>query len=165
MILNKKNWFARYYNWVTGKYPKDVCSFFWGSITFILLSPFIFVGRLIPDACKSANYLVVMQTSKGLVTLFLVGLLSFILGSLGNAVLGLFGYKFIYVWVKILGGIGLGILTIALLVVLVIGIYKLFMLTKRGVGYVVPETHIIDNTVDFIGAIKGKYCTKITWKD
>src|SRR5688572_15185823 len=49
MELNEKNLFARYYNWIYDSFPNDVCTFFWGTLLAILISPILIPGRL----CKS----------------------------------------------------------------------------------------------------------------
>ena len=159
MTLNKNNWFAIYYNWIYLSYPKDVCSFFWGSVIAILLGPFVIPGLLL--AIANDDYSLRRSTIGQTVIGIVIYLMLFLIAGLGNAVLSIFGYEFIYLWSIILGGIGLGILF--LLFGIAIG-YSIFLLIRKSVG-AVPQTHIIDNTIDFVAAIKGKYCTKITWKD
>lgn len=158
MTLNKNNWFAIYYNWIYLSYPKDVCSFFWGSVIAILLGPFIILGLL--TAIASDDYIlrrsIIGQTMMGIV----IYIMLFLIAGLGNFVLSVFGYEFIYLWSIILGGIGLGILSLLFGVAIMRGI---FLLIRKSVG-AVPQTHIIDNTVDFVAAVKGKYCTPIKWK-
>lgn len=161
MTLNKNNYFAKYYNWVYGYYPQDVCSFFWGSILGIGLGVFMTPTKLIaflfdPDYDFNKRDVVVYSLS-GLV-FYLLSTLVILTGSL---VLGIFGYEFTYWWSLIFGGFFLGGLLIISIILAGWGIVSLFKRTKTKL----PETHLIDNTVDFIAAIRGKYCTKITWTE
>src|SRR5690606_28662258 len=46
MNLSTKNIFARYYKWVYGELPNDLCSFFWGTLFAVVAGVFIIPGRL-----------------------------------------------------------------------------------------------------------------------
>lgn len=159
MTLSINNLFGKFYNWIYLSYPNDVCSFFWGTVIAILLLPFILPGKLI--GYLSDDY----QIERSIVGQALIGVgiyfVSFIIIMLGNAVLEVFfGYEFIYLWSVILGGLGLGLLALVNFVIIIAVIYLAF----RAGGQTISHTGVIDNTADFVGAIKGKYCTKITWK-
>ncbi len=170
MILNKNNWFAMYYNWIYGNYPNDVCSFFWGALFALLFAPFIVPGKLIlsfhPGYNSPWNDIKnawVLQMLVAVATFFVF----YLIALLGNGMLNIFGYEFLYLWSVVFGGLLIGLLMLVNIAIVIIllyligkGIVRLFQKT----GEVIPETHIIDNTKDFIGAIRGKYCTKITWK-
>lgn len=156
MILNKNNYFARYYNWIYGDYPKDICSFFWGSVLAILLAPLILPGKKLTSLSDKYDENLHSWGLQSVVGL-LIYLFILLFASIGNALLDAFGYEFIYWWSIVLGGFSLGILAVALIVGISTGIVWFF--SKKA-----PETHLVSNTVDLIAAIKGKYCTRITWK-
>lgn len=151
MTLNKNNWFAIYYNWIYGNYPKDICSFFWGTLfaigVFFLLIP----GKLLAPNGDKNN--VVAQFFLGIVA-WLCYALTVVIGTL---VIDAFGYEFINLWGFLLLGALIGALVIAVLLALFIG--TIYFTVEK-----LPETSAVQNTQDFVGAIRQKHCTKITWK-
>lgn len=157
MTLDSNNYFGRYYNWIYGYYPKDVCSFFWGSLLAIILTPLLLPGKFLVRATGDDEHTNswVLQTFTGV----LIWLFSVLFSLIGNAILNLFDYEFIYWWSISFGGFLLGIGSIGILVALMYLIGRLLHKTTSSL----PKTYIMDNTKDFIGAIRGKYCTKITW--
>src|SRR5690349_972462 len=56
MKISKQNWFARYYNWLNGELPNDICSFFWGSVLIIGLFPMLVPGRLVVNYRSKSDY-------------------------------------------------------------------------------------------------------------
>lgn len=158
MIINKGNWFAMYHKWIYGYFPEDICSFFWATLTAVILSPFIIPGKNIAKINRDRE----LQTN--VVFHIMIGvciyLLSLIIVGVGNIVLEIFGYIFIYTWSVIIGGVALGALFLIVVFTIVWLLLKLF----RRAGDM-TETHIIDNATDFIAAVRGKYCTRITWTD
>ena len=165
MELNEKNWFAKYYNWIYDGLPNDVCTFFWGTLLIVLIHPIIIPGRV----CKEwgdgfGNYL-----GKGIACWFGIAIL---------AVFGMPGIQFIFgkewlntvpfIWgflALLLSGIVLIGTIVGIIALILYSVYK-YQKYKRNKPYVYiePTPTIWDKTGDFIGAIRGKYCTKITWK-
>lgn len=157
MTLSKNNWFAIYYSWIYGEYPNDVCSFFWGTLLLVLLAPFVIVGKLIAIVSNDSD----IENSR--VTMIIIGafiwLILAVITALGNVVLSLLGYEFVGGWATIFGGFGLGVLFLLNIFII---LYLIFLLV-RATGNI-SKPIVVDNTVDFIAAVRGKYCTKITWK-
>jgi hypothetical protein len=175
MNINKNNLFARYYRWIYGNLPIDLCSFFWGSVLAIGLFPILIVGRL---SYRSYNY----SFEKGIgFGLFFWGVYAFITlsGLLMYADymldLGDRGFSFSkhyhllnLSWYGLLFGMPLVTVWVASTCALVVGvpccIVYLILKLFKVVGSTSPATVVIQNTRDVVGAIRGKYCTKINWK-
>lgn len=157
MTLSKNNWFARYYNWIYGNYPKDVCSFFWGSLYALVVFFFVVPGRLALNEDDRHSPVAQFFTGLALVIMTLVVIAA------GNGILDKFGYQFINLWGVIFGGLAIGLILCAAIV----GIFYLIYLIVAGLGKtsrVVSEASFVQNTSDFVGAIRRKHCTKITMK-
>jgi hypothetical protein len=176
MTLNKKNWIAMYYNWIHGNYPKDVCTFFWGSLIAIILSPIISMGRILLNNDFGRN-IVFLQAMIGSIS----SILLMIVCALGNTIMEkMMGYEFIYMWTKIIGGFFVGLFSLIIIGGMMAGIFF-------GIGWMRGKVQEIkynkwqeenikvssgrprkptfmENTKSLIGAIRGKYCTKITWE-
>lgn len=156
MTLNKNNYFARYYNWIYYDYPNDLCSFFWGSVLSILLVPLIATGTFIARSTEEYS----SYFERCLLAFVLYGYLT-LSCYLGNSLFAITGYEFIYWWSILLGGLLIGN-------VFILGIaYLTYLWSKKPVKiYHQPSKfeNFIDDVKDWIGAIRGKYCTKITWK-
>lgn len=151
MKINKNNLFARYYQWIYGSLPNDVCSFFWGSLFALGLFFLLVPGRLI----VSGSY------DKSVVQQFFLGFFSWLVYgvciSVGIALVGAFGYEFINLWGYLLLGALIGAAVIAtvgfaIAVTVYVSVEKL------------PETTVVQNTKVFIGAVKRDHCTKINWE-
>jgi len=153
MNIKKNNLLARYYRWIYGNLPIDLCSFFWGSVFAILLFFLLVPGRLFTSRYDDVYY-------KGFVgSLCWVGYISAVV--IGNGLVGEFGYQFINLWGILLLG------PLMVVVLIAVGGFAIF----GGIGgtiYIlkekVPNTSLAQNTKNWVGAIRGKYCTKITWK-
>lgn len=165
MKLNSKNIFARYYNWIYGELPNDVCSFFWGSLFIILAFPFVVMGRLIFHnrhdtsfgSCFGSGLLVwlLYGTSLGVG----IKVQSWYLGIGNDAytqfVMSRTAAQFLLV-APLIGATILALIT-GTVVLVVYGIIKLSSSDTR-------KPVILQNTQDFIGAIRRKHCTKIDWE-
>lgn len=175
MKLNKNNLFARYYEWIYGNLPNDVCSFFWGSVLAIGLFPILVTGRLL---CGS-YYEFGKVLGAGLLAWFIysatvfLGLImyaGFILDldekgfsfSEHYHLLGLSWYGLLFGMPLVLIGVVVGgFLVVATPLGIIWLIFKLFKVTVSTT----PATVVIQNTKDVVGAVRGKYCTKITWNE
>lgn len=164
MKLNSKNIFARYYNWIYGELPNDVCSFFWGSLFIVLAFPFVVPGRLLHSEHETGG--VSCAAAGGVVYLWYflcVGLgLEIYSRYLGvdkevydQFVLSLSGLQF-FVFMPILGAM-LCVIAIGAMYLIITGLFKL--MTSK-----VKKPIVLQNTSDFIGAIRRKHCTKIDWE-
>ena len=175
MEINKNNLFARYYQWIYGNLPKDVCSFFWGSVLAIGLFPILVIGRLLnnsywPKFGETLGFGLLFYFIYGIATL--LGLLLYadiILDLQGESfsfsehypLLGLSWYGLLFGMPLVAIGVIIGVLLIVA-IPLSIGwlICKLFNVTVSTAS----STTLAQNTKDWVGAIKGKHCTKINWK-
>lgn len=186
MKLNPNNIFARYYRWIYGALPADICSFFWGTVAIILLSPIVIIGRLI----WFADHKGFKNEIRNGGNFYLVNLAMMVVGAMATSknsesLNDLPLWKVLmFLWL-----IGFGIfLCIAILIALVIGIvwfaeYRKKQLRKRQkeiiatYGYDYWYDHFIapkqkPDRVTFreklsiwIGAIRQKHCTKIEWSE
>lgn len=160
MTLTKNNYLARYYNYVYGIYPNDICSFFWGGLLAIILSPLLLYGKLFVYHIageKSFRYSYVYLSIMGLV-FYLLTVTSIMAG---NSILEeWFGYEFIYWWSQIFGGLILGLLAIVLALVGIVSIVGLLIYSER-----VRSPKFVQDSKDVVAAIRGKYCVKINWKE
>jgi len=149
MEINKNNLFARYYQWIYGNLPNDICTLFWGSLLIIGLF-FLFVpGRLLlgRKAEVISQFGVGMYFWLGYGTACLVGMI----------VVDAFGYQFINLWGYLLLGALIGGGVLALIALALVG--TVYVSVKK-----LPETTVAQNTKDWIGAIKRNHCTKINWE-
>ena len=152
MEINKNNLFARYYQWIYGELPNDVCSFFWGSLfaigVFFLLVP----GRLIIGK---------IDDDRPVVGQFFLGLISWLVYALaialGSNIVGLFGYEFINLWGYLVFGAFIGAVVIG--GSFFIGVGAVYVSIEK-----LPETTVAQNTKDWVGAIRKKHCVIIKWK-
>ena len=155
MNIKKSNLFASYNNWIYGEYPKDVCSFFWGSLFAIGLFFFIVPGRLVSSDKNAGKHL-------GYGILLWIAYLFLVL--IGNGVIMKFGYEFVGFW----GIFGLGLLLGAGVVAVGFGGLFLVVGVPMYIQQQVSESNsynsITTKTKDWVGAIRGKYCVKISWK-
>lgn len=162
MEIKEKNLFARYYDWMYDDLPDDVCTFFWGSVFIILFSPILIPGRLMGSYYDGfGDYF-----GKG----FMAWLLFFLLALFGVPFWKLFGEEFINslpVIIQLLILAFAGALQALVAVGIGAGIYYSYQFYKkhRKISPIEEEKPTFwEKTGDFIGAIRGKYCTKITWK-
>jgi len=158
MNLNKNNWFARYYNWMHGNFPNDVCTFFWRSLFAILLAPIVVPGRI------------VVGRQELFIGKFVIGIIlwlfSVIITKVGQVLIGDYSQD-LNVFVKFILYFSTGLLLVSIFIGVCIGIYFLCkkIKDKRDEKPYNPDyKSFAEKTGDFIGAIRGKYCTKITWK-
>lgn len=144
MNISSNNIFAQYYKWINGELPNDLCSFFWGTLVNIALLPIVVVGQLI-------------SKEKGFSNSFGIGiftwLIYFLAFSIGLLILNSFGYEPIgfagnLLLLPLIGAVAIGT---------VIGLIVLFVYG----GVKGAESSTVQDTV---ATIRGKYCTKITWK-
>ena len=157
MELNKNNLFARYYNWIYDGLPNDICSFFWGSMFIILLFPFFAVGRLSYFGKTGWYYSADHSLGRG----FIFWLVYFLTILVGGAMMSEFGYIPIGFSGFFLLAPIIGALTVALFLGVIGG-------SLGGVAYFIEKRrknqYRPSPIKNWIGAIRGKYCTKITWK-
>jgi hypothetical protein len=182
-LSTKKNWFGKYYDWVYTEYPENICTFFWGTLTITLLFPLVIPGTLIVSRRER------MYIPGGMIVFFsslltcILFLFAAVIINLGNAVLEIFEYKLIHWAAFIFGGLLVGLLTIAVIVGMALLFYILYVYIqerkrfrrekkrleeKMNTGsYEVytPSSTIWENIASSIGAIRGKYCSRITWID
>lgn len=183
MELNKKNWLGMYYNLVYGDYPNDVCSFFWGTLLIVLLSPIMSIGGFMN---KSASYSMWSDKTEnffksllwGIVIYALYGMLLSMGASIYGSYIGMSETHFTELY-NLIGGLkffllipllGIGMLLIVALSIAIIAgicagvkwIYDKIVEKKEESNVKVPYAQ---NVGDFVGAVKGKYCCRIIWKD
>lgn len=159
--MKRNNIFAKYYKWIYNNLPNDSCSFFWGSLLIITLSPIFILGRLI---CNKYNDETPKRFAVGLliwVTTFymiLVGILPIIL------IMGKEYLQSLNIFIIILLSFLSGVITLGILGGIVWGSYYL---NERRVehSYSSNEPSYVEKISDWIGTIRGKYCTKINWKE
>jgi hypothetical protein len=171
MQLNSKNLIALYYRWIYAKLPNDICSYFWGTVLILLISPIVIPGRIF----QFIDY------GEGLKDNIKNGLKVYLV-YLGLLAVGAIVYQelkwarpddIIELFILLpLSGLG-AILSIAILGALV-------LLICVGVGWAIKK--ISEKREDYeeseiegippdpskislwVGAIRKKHCTKITWK-
>ena len=173
MNLSKNNLFARYYQWIYGNLPNDICSFFWGSVLAIGLLPIVAVGRLFHDRWElhfgkvlGAGLLFWIVYSVATL-LGLIWYANFVL-DLGDKGFQFSDYHLLNLpWYGLAFGMPLvfiGIVLACLLIVAVpVGIIYLIC-RVFGVGVSAAQrTVVAQNTADFVGAIRRKHCVKINW--
>lgn len=177
MELSSKNIFARYYKFIHCALPSDVCSFFWGTVLIILLSPVVVVGRLVwfadHDGLKN-------ELGNG-VKVYIGYLIVWLIGVFGltqnmeiktlTDFIDLFTITQI-IFLPFLTGIALSLL-MAVCLAFVLFCAWLGELIER---YIKKKRREKRNDYDPIfekgpsrlsiwwGAIRNKYCTKIEWK-
>ncbi len=162
MQLNSKNWFARYYYWIYDSLPNDLCSFFWGLLFAILLSPLIIFGRLLIGRDEPLSGYIGIG-----IIVWLFTAASFAIGGKTLEITHLLIYlNGLSAWVGIPILILAGVITILLVFgtigVICFGLSKSFdyITDYKKDGSPRVNLHIRD----WIGAIRGKYCTPIKWK-
>lgn len=155
MKLNSKNIFAKYYNWIYNELPNDVCSFFWGTIFAIIFSVFLVIGRLLSDPYEGIGD----KFGKGVV--FWVAVLS-VIGT-GSIFWPKETLLSIHVLVKLLIFlVSGGVVWSLFLGVIGLGVY-LNDIRKEKLRASGNQT-AWEKSTEFLGAVRGKYCTKIEWK-
>lgn len=180
MEINKNNWFARYFNWIYEEYPENICKFFWGSVLAMVLFFIVVPGRIWSEKImkKTWDY---QPYPTGLVMWVAYILLS----ALGMNFLKLFSINETLLSVFTIGTL-FGIITMGIMVGIIILVcyltdkYKNYKRKKYREkvdrAYQDPKLYeqyikemnkpsFADNLAKWIGAIKGKYCTKIIWKE
>lgn len=161
MKINSKNLFARYYKWMYGKLPNDLCSFFWGSLFAITLKLIYIPGRVFNPNGSSRFW-----AGLGVWAAY------FLLVSLGESIysswlgvphekemefiMGLPWYT-LFVIMPLISAV-----VISFFFAIVAGIIVLIIRIETS-GIHVPSGKFIGSAKDWVGAIRGKYCTKITW--
>jgi len=156
MNLSTKNIFARYYKWVYGELPNDLCSFFWGTLFAVVAGIFIIPGRLWTGRYASTAEKFFMGLLAWFVYLVLICAGASALNKLGLRPDTFWG---IFIVSPLVGALGV------LIIMAIIG----------GVWYSIHQVSNIPNKSEKIGnavqttkdlwaSIKGKYCTKINWK-
>src|SRR5688572_30790810 len=152
MNLNKKNLFARYYNWIYENYPNDICSFFWSSIWIILLFPFFVIGRLSYFGKTGWDYSADHSLGRG----FAFWIAYFLMLLVGQGIMSKFGYNPV-------GFSGFFLLAP------IIGIVIMSVFAGVFIGITAGGVYLYENRKDkprktpvrdWIGAIRGKYCTR-----
>jgi hypothetical protein len=166
MKLNSKNIFARYYRWIYGDLPNDLCGFFWGLVFAIGLSVFVVPGRLFHSkdntgagSCLGAGvfFYIVYLASMGL-GVRLYAWFSGIAeeGELYSQFLQSLDALQFLVYMPLIGAV-----TIALCIgVIYLTIISIIKLSDKDFD----KPKLIQNTSDWVGAIRKKHCTKINWK-
>jgi uncharacterized integral membrane protein len=166
MNLSSKNLFARYYNWIYGELPNDLCSFFWGTLFASGLFLFYVPGRICNPKGTSrfwaglgvwAAYFFLVYVG---IHLLVVVWYDIPKEEFNDFLLSLSGWQVFLI----------APLVSAIMFATVIGSFVGFV-----VGFIKVEEYyreksetnsptLIQNTKDIVGAIRGKYCTKINWK-
>jgi hypothetical protein len=174
MNLSKSNLFGRFYNWMYGEYPPDVCTFFWTMVYTVLFSIVVIPGRALCNLDKQCWEFEKYSAGKHFTYGFTTLMLNLLCVAVGNMVIRLFGYEFVHVGIFLLG-IPLGALVIAIMIglvaLIIAGIqwYGEYKREKRReaimIGAYRYKPSFRDNLSDWIGAIRQKHCTKLNWKD
>ena len=152
---NKKNWFARYYNWIYNGFPNDVCTFFWGTLFAILCSLLFIPGRLSYFGKPEWDYSGENSLGRG----FVIIIVYFLALMGGVSVMYKFGYEPLGLLGNWILAPIIGLITFILFIVIIVGpiVGGVYYIENRKKSYSTPGK-------DWWGAIRGKYCTKITWK-
>lgn len=168
MNLSTKNIFARYYKWVYGELPNDLCSFFWGTVFAVVTGVFIIPGRLWTDRYDSTAEKFFM----GIFAWFIYFVLTHAgVGALGKLGLRLDTFWGIYIVSPFVGALGvLGVL----IIMAVVGRLGCFIYQVSIERFIYQASNVpnksekigsaVQTTKDLWASIKGKYCTKINWK-
>jgi hypothetical protein len=171
MKISAKNLFARYYNWIYGELPNDVCSFFWGSVLAIGLFPILALGRIWMDNSFGNILGLGLFHYIGYGILLITGVDPY-----GEIFMGIKNVEYfhqvfdmnpsnleIFLYMPLTGLLIL--LCIGLTAgSIILGIYGLFSFTLGTVSVTISGAELIRNTKDVVGAIRRKHCTKIIWK-
>lgn len=162
MKLSTKNIFAKYYKWLHGKLPNDVCSFFWGILLPSLGCLFYIPGRLIEGANDNSSN----KMKSGIMSyLFIIGFICF--GSLFYSKEQMMSFNSIWILLLILFGTGLGLVVCIIASIAVVALlYKWNDNRKYKLRLSKPQQPTIsrsENIKIWIGAIRKKHCTKIEW--
>jgi hypothetical protein len=159
MKLSSKNLLAKYYSWIYGELPKDLCSFFWGSLFAIVFILIYIPGRIFNHDGASR---------------FWAGLGSWLVYFAMLSV----GCRIFTSWHGVKEEDTLAFMThlpwfmiwvvMPLITALIVSLFVLVLVGFVGCVMKIeeidkPNIAIIQNTKDWIGAIRGKYCTKIEW--
>lgn len=156
MNLSTKNIFARYYKWVYGELPNDLCSFFWGTLFAVVTGVFIIPGRLWTGRYASTAEKFLMGIIAWFIYFLLISAGVFVVDELGLRLDTFWG---IFIVSPLVGALGV-------LIIIAVG---------GGLGYSIYQVSNAPNKSEKIGSavqtikdlwasIKGKYCTKINWK-
>lgn len=148
MNLSTKNIFARYYKWVYGELPNDLCSFFWGTLFAVVAGVFIIPGRLWTGRYTSTAEKFFMGILAWVIYLALI--------CAGVGVLDELGLRLDTFWGIFIVSPLVGVL----IIMAVIGglMYSICQVSSEKIG------NAVQTTKDLWASIKGKYCTKINWK-
>lgn len=159
MNLSKKNLLIQYNNWIFEKYPTDICSLFWGSLFSILL-PWLYVpGRLITNLIDYP----LPVFFRGIIFYFCL----FVITLIGVGVNKENNLGIDTVWGCFFLGVGI-CLSVAIGIALFIGIIVLCYMAGDRYSRSRVEAPVKVKTYpvrDWWAAIRGKYCTKITYTD
>lgn len=158
MNLSRNNWFGMYYNWIYRTYPNDLCSFFWGTLLILLLFPIIVPGRIF------ARSFMDQEISTYILYSIIFWFVDIIFTVLGVSLIHELGYSYTsMLWLLVSAPI-LGLIIIGLAGGVVVGTVAGGIYTVQLAGKTDVYTTTKEKARDFVGAIRGKYCTKITWK-
>lgn len=170
MRINKNNLFARYYEWIYGSLPDDLCSFFWGTLYALGLSPILVVGRLWLERwgvnvwkCLGAGILTWLAYGF-VITMGLVMYAQYILDLEDG-----FSFREHYhllnlTWYGLLLGMPLVFIGALLVCIAIVAIPVSLIWLICKLFKVTVSTTLAQNTKDLVGSIRGKYCTRINWK-
>jgi len=152
MNLSRKNIFGRIYHFFYRSYPNDLCMLFWGTVWAILWLPTHLLGYYFTPAYERS---VGETTARSCLLLLMLGV-AFVFGSVPLVLYkAIFGIE-LDLWPWLLVSIGEEAITFLI-------IYLVFFKIKGGsLGDGVRNA--TENTIDTVAAIKGKYCTRITWR-
>jgi len=142
---------GRYYNWIYSEYPNDLCTFFWGTLLALLFAFILIPGRLLRNEYDDTSD----TYSKGLVCWGVFAIVYHITKNtsiLLNPFIALFLLlgTGILIWGTIVGGCW--------------GIVYIVERRREKNYYKEYKPSLLSKTSDVIGAIRGKYCTKIDWE-
>lgn len=181
MKLSKSNWYIKVYYYFTNEYPKDVCTLFWTSLLILLSLPIIIPGKLFEG--KYGN---VWDNIWSGIKVWGVYILLWVLGGSvwwdgANHVFSA-NHVFKYDW----GHWSWIVFPLTIPIIIIITAIP-FVLIGLGYYYLIekykkyrevkgfneqhtdeskkPKESVWDKVKMFWGAIRGKYCTKIEWKE
>jgi hypothetical protein len=159
MNLSRKNLLARYFRWLKGDLPQDLCTFFWGSVFNILLFPLVVPGKIWGDFVDTE--ITIGRNFWNGLAFWIVYLVA---AAIGLGVMREFGYEPINAYGVLLLlpliGVGVAVLVIACFILIVGGGVELSERYKARRSDAPKESSL----KLWIGAIRKKYCTKITWE-
>ena len=160
MKLKETNWLGRYYNWIYSEYTNDLCTFFWGTLLALLFAFILIPGRLLRNEYDDTSD----TYSKGLVCWLVCWGVFAIVVLTGSIPYNKEYFNSLNPFIALFLLLGTGILIWGTIVGGCWGIVYIVERRREKNYYKEYKPSLLSKTSDVIGAIRGKYCTKIDWE-